>query len=96
MTCLDGVTVRLSGEHDLSTAPEVTDRINSALRTGARCVGIDLDQVTFLDAGFLGALVRGRNRCVAQGAQLVVSCSNDRLRRIFSLARLAHLLHDEP
>jgi anti-anti-sigma factor len=88
------VTIRLEGEHDISTAHEVDQRIDAALRAGAGCVRLDLDAVTFLDASVLGALVRGRSRCIAHGARFVVTCSNQRTRRVFAIARLAVLLHD--
>jgi anti-anti-sigma factor len=88
------VTVRLAGEHDVSTATEVTQRIDAALQTGATCVCVDLDAVTFLDASVLGALVRGRGRCAAHNARFVVTCSNQRTRRVFAIAKLAALLQD--
>jgi anti-anti-sigma factor len=90
------VTIRLSGEHDLSTAPEVNERIDAALQEGANGVYVNLDAVTFLDASLLGALVRGRNHCAAHETQFVVTCSNQRTRHVFAIARLADLLHDEP
>ena len=88
------VTIRLAGEHDVSTAPEMTQRIDAALRSGADVVCVNLDAVTFLDASVLGALVRGRSRCAAHDARFVVTCSNRRTRRVFSIAKLAALLHD--
>jgi anti-sigma B factor antagonist len=88
------VTIRLAGEHDVSTAPEMTQRIDEALRSGADRVCVNLDAVTFLDASVLGALVRGRSRCAAHDARFVVTCSNQRTRRVFAIAKLAALLHD--
>jgi anti-sigma B factor antagonist len=88
------VTIRLAGEHDIATAPDVTRRIDAALEAGVGCVRVDLDAVTFLDASFLGALVRGRRRCAAHDARLVVTCSNQRTRRVFAIAKLAALLDD--
>jgi len=88
------VTIRLAGEHDVSTTPEVTRRIDAALQTGASCVCVDLEAVTFLDASVLGALVRGRSRCAAHDARFVLTCSNQRTRRVFAIAKLAALLHD--
>jgi anti-anti-sigma factor len=88
------MTISFAGEHDVSTAPEVTQRIHAALQTGASCVCVNLDAVTFLDASVLGALVRGRSRCAAHGARFIVTCSNQRTRRVFAIAKLAALLHD--
>jgi anti-sigma B factor antagonist len=88
------VTIRLTGEHDVSTTPDMTRWIDAALQSGADCIWVNLDAVTFLDASVLGTLVRGRSRCVARDAQFVVTCSNQRLRRLFALTKLAALLHD--
>jgi anti-sigma B factor antagonist len=90
------VTIHLAGEHDVSTAPEMTQRIDAALQSGANCVCVNLDAVSFLDASVLGALVRGRSRCAAHDAKFVVTCSNQRTRRVFAIAKLAALLHDHP
>jgi anti-anti-sigma factor len=87
-------TIRLAGEHDIATAPDVSRRIDAALEAGVSCVRVDLDAVTFLDASLLGALVRGRRRCAAHDARLVVTCSNQLTRRVFAIAKLAALLHD--
>ena len=88
------VTIRLAGEHDVSTAPEITERIDAALRSGASWVCVNLNAVTFLDASVLGALVRGRSSCATLDARFVVTCSNQRTRRVFAMARLAALLDD--
>jgi anti-anti-sigma factor len=88
------VTISFAGEHDVSTAQEVTQHIHAALQTGASCVCVNLDAVTFLDASILGALLRGRSHCAAHGARFVVTCSNRRTRRVFAIAKLAALLHD--
>jgi anti-anti-sigma factor len=88
------VTIRLAGEHDVSTAPEITERIEAALQSGATCVCVNLEAVTFLDASVLGALVRGRSRCADHDARFVVTCSKQRTRRVFAIAKLAALLHD--
>jgi anti-anti-sigma factor len=88
------VTIPLAGDHDVSTAPEIAQRIDAALQSGANCVCVDLEAVTFLDASVLGALVGGRNRCAAHDARFVVTCSKQRTRRVFAIAKLAALLHD--
>ena len=88
------VTIRLAGEHDVSTAPEIAQRIEAALQSGATCVCVNLEAVTFLDASVLGALVRGRSRCADHDARFVVTCSKQRTRRVFAIAKLAALLHD--
>jgi anti-sigma B factor antagonist len=50
----------LSGEHDLSTAPELRARLHELGETSA--IIIDLDETTFVDSSILGVLVGGLRR----------------------------------
>ena len=50
----------MSGEHDLSTAPELRARLHELGETSA--VIIDLDETTFVDSSILGVLVGGLRR----------------------------------
>ena len=50
----------MSGEHDLSTAPELRARLHELGETSA--IIIDLDETTFVDSSILGVLVGGLRR----------------------------------
>ena len=50
----------MSGEHDLSTAPELRARLHDLGESSA--VIIDLDETTFVDSSILGVLVGGLRR----------------------------------
>jgi anti-sigma B factor antagonist len=50
----------MSGEHDLSTAPELRARLHELGETSALI--IDLDETTFVDSSILGVLVGGLRR----------------------------------
>jgi anti-sigma B factor antagonist len=79
----------LSGEHDLSTAPELRARLHELGESGA--VIIDLDATTFVDSSILGVLVgglrRARERDVPFGLVLG-SEAHPAIRRIFELTGL--------
>ena len=79
----------LSGEHDLSTAPELRARLHELGDTSA--VIIDLDETTFVDSSILGVLVgglrRARERDVPFGLVLGTS-AHPAISRIFELTGL--------
>ena len=51
----------ISGEHDLSTAPQLRRRIGGLLDERTPTV-IDLSPATFIDSSILGAILDGRRR----------------------------------
>lgn len=52
----ESITVRLIGDHDLSTAPELRALLGKAIADGPRIV-VDLGETTFLDSSILHALI---------------------------------------
>ena len=79
----------MSGEHDLSTAPELRARLHDLGEDSA--VIVDLDATTFVDSSILGVLVgglrRARERDVPFGLVLG-SDAHPAIRRIFELTGL--------
>ncbi|MFL5908378.1 MAG: STAS domain-containing protein [Solirubrobacterales bacterium] len=53
--------VIISGEHDLSTAPNLRRRLDALLEEGAPVI-VDLSPATFIDSSILGAILDGRRR----------------------------------
>ena len=51
----------ISGEHDLSTAPNLRRRIDGLLDEGVATV-LDLSPATFIDSSILGVILDGRRR----------------------------------
>jgi anti-anti-sigma factor len=49
--------VSVEGEHDLSTAEDLRDKLAAIFRTGTTVV-VDLSRVTFMDSSTLGVLVK--------------------------------------
>jgi anti-sigma B factor antagonist len=91
------VTISASGEIDHAAVPRLTQAINEWLAVpGITTLLIDLDDVTFLSAGALGALVAARNRSRLRGVQMRVRCTDPRLRRLFAITSLESMLLVEP
>jgi anti-sigma B factor antagonist len=53
--------VTISGEHDLSTAPNLRRRLDSLLDEGTATV-VDLSPATFIDSSILGVILDSRRR----------------------------------
>ena len=92
---VDGsVCVRLQGELDLATAPDLwraCEVLDGRLEPGVS-VFVDLAELHFLDAAGLGTLVRLRNRVQAAGGHLSVLDPSPPVRRVFEHARLQGLV----
>lgn len=88
--------VRADGELDVSTAPELRQTITTALDEGDGKVVIDLTAVTFMDSTTLGVLIGAHNRVREIGGALGLVCSDERVRRVFSITGLDKVftLHD--
>jgi len=51
--------VRVGGEHDLSTVPELRRTVDEIFETGT-CLVVDLSSATFIDSSILGELIRAK------------------------------------
>lgn len=50
-------TLRVCGEIDLASSPQLRRELNSLLDDGVKRIALDLDEVTFIDSSGLGVLV---------------------------------------
>jgi anti-anti-sigma factor len=89
----DTVIIAPRGEIDCSNVSQLVTAISHAIARDVAEVTVILDSVTFLDAAALGALVAGRQRCVAQGTTFTASCTIEKTRRLFEIAGLDFLLN---
>jgi anti-sigma B factor antagonist len=79
----------ISGEHDLSTAPNLRRRLDSLLDEGAITV-IDLSPATFIDSSILGVILDGRRRAADRDVGFAVVHSNgaDAVERVLEVTGL--------
>jgi anti-sigma B factor antagonist len=85
-----GLTVlTISGEHDLSTAPNLRRRLDSLLDEGTPTV-IDLSQATFIDSSILGVILEGRRRAADADVGFAVVHANgaDAVDRVLEVTGL--------
>ncbi|MER5338169.1 STAS domain-containing protein [Micromonospora sp. NPDC002717] len=91
-----GACLRLAGELDLSTAPELNAAIDRLVDGGERHLLVDLTELVFCDSTGIAAFVRGDNRVAADGGWLRVTGASGRVDRVLQVTGLADVLRYEP
>jgi anti-sigma B factor antagonist len=90
-----GLTVvTISGEHDLSTAAELRQRIDHVIEAGDSVV-IDLSPATFVDSSVLGVILDARRRAQEAGLGFAVaqeSNGNEAVARVLEITGLRNEL----
>jgi len=84
------VEIRLAGELDLATVPQLRQVLDAHARSGQTMV-IDLHELEFIDSMGLAALVRARHRAIARGAKLELVAAPESVMKVFTLTRLDQL-----
>jgi anti-sigma B factor antagonist len=85
-----GLTVlAIAGEHDLSTAPVLRQRLDGLIADGVPIV-VDLSPATFVDSSILGVILDARRRAEAEGLGFAVSHANgaDPVGRVLDITGL--------
>ncbi|HET8673019.1 MAG TPA: STAS domain-containing protein [Thermoleophilaceae bacterium] len=81
-----GVTrVRICGEADIRTAPEIQERLGELAREPRERLLIDLSEATFLDSTALAVLLETDRRLRARRGRLAVLCPDPAMRELFVL-----------
>ncbi len=86
----DGIrafTVR--GELDMSTAPELEQKLDEALSDSSASIMLDLSECEFIDSTGIALIVRTWQRLDANGSsesgRLVLCCINHQVRRLLKI-----------
>jgi anti-anti-sigma factor len=83
----------LRGEHDLNTAPEISDKLTAA--SAHRNVLVDLSRCTFIDSTVISALLRASNSMHSGDCLLSLVIPNDRhhaILRVFEIMSIERAL----
>lgn len=81
--------IRISGDVDIATAPELSDHVRKLLRDPGLCsLRLDVRDVTFIDSTGLGALVAARNASEARGVRLELLSPSEPVLRLLRLTSL--------
>src|SRR5262245_41164839 len=65
----------MSGEHDLSTAPDLRDKLAGAI-AGREAIVVDLSTAEFIDSSILGALLDARHEAHEGGLGFAVALTD--------------------
>jgi anti-sigma B factor antagonist len=84
----DCAVLRVAGEVDVYTAPQLRERMTRLVDDGARHIIADLRGVTFLDSTGLGALVGSLKRLRTREGSLKLVITADRILRVFRITGL--------
>ena len=87
----DCAVLRIAGEVDLYSAPQLRERVIQLLADGIRYIVADLREVDFLDSTGLGALVGSLKRLREQDGSLNLVTSTGRIPQLFRLTGLVRV-----
>lgn len=91
----DRTVVWLSGEHDVSTVPALSDTIARAIALDGADLVIDLSGVDFIGAATVSVIIRAHGFLKLRSRSLVLRSPSPSAKRVIELCGLAELL-DRP
>jgi len=80
--------LRIGGEVDLYTAPQVKEKILGLVDAGVRRLVVDLSHTEYLDSTALGVLVGALKRLREQDGDLRLVGPRPRIRKLLEITRL--------
>jgi anti-sigma B factor antagonist len=83
--------LRVEGEVDMLTSPQLRTAVLDAVTAGPGAVVLDLDGVTFLGTSGLAVLVEARQAAQTEGVALRLACRERRVLRPLTIAGLVPL-----
>ena len=83
--------VRLLGELDMSTAPQLRDELLRLASDGAREVTVDLSELQFMDSTGLSVLITGLKRLRERGGDLALRSPTPSTRRVLEITGLTEV-----
>ena len=83
--------VRLLGELDMATAPQLRDELLRLATNGATQVTVDLSQLGFVDSTGLSVLITGLKRLREKGGDLALRAPQPGTRRVLEITGLTEV-----
>ncbi len=80
--------MNVRGEIHVSTAPEFSQRLTTAIEAGKTAIVLDLSGVEFIDSTGLSVLLNGLRRVNQLHGRMALVCANPTVLRLFQITRL--------
>ncbi|SCL17496.1 STAS domain-containing protein [Micromonospora inyonensis] len=87
-----GTVVEVAGDLDMSTTPQLRDRLSEVVEGGARVVVVDLADVGFMDSSGLGALVVTYKELRERDGWLGLAGVRPPVRKVFSVTSVDRVI----
>ena len=87
-----GLVLAVSGELDLATAPDLRERLGTAIDCGMTRIVVDLQDVTFMDSIGLAAILHARSRLRAVGRLALVVAPDSYAQLVLEIAGMPRAL----
>lgn len=84
--------IRLSGECDISTVPELEAHVGKQLQWGRNQLVFDLSEATFVDSSILRILLGAHRQASAAGGEVVLLCGPGFVRRLLFLLEIDRIV----
>jgi stage II sporulation protein AA (anti-sigma F factor antagonist) len=84
--------VAVSGELDITTAPQLVDAVAVLSPPATTAVAIDLSALTFIDSSGINALRTAVRAAGSRGAGAIVASPSPRVLRVLELVRIAEIV----
>jgi anti-sigma B factor antagonist len=88
------VTIVLSGDLDLATAPILSEKLAPFEGNGVSTIILDLQDLTFIDSTGMHTFLEARNRAMSNGQRLLVRGASSTAQRYINIVGLQFLLDD--
>ncbi len=88
----DHAVIAVSGELDMSTAPDLSDALADVVDRHPRDLTVDLADLAFIDSTGLTVLVRASKQLRDHDATLRLASPTPSVRRVLEIVGLDHLL----
>ena len=88
------VTIALSGDLDLATAPILSETLSPFEGNGVSTIILDLQDLTFIDSTGMHAFLEARNRGMSNGQRLLLRGASPTAQRYIEIVGLQFLLDD--
>ncbi|URA10950.1 STAS domain-containing protein [Thermospira aquatica] len=76
------VVLKISGEMDAHTAPQMDKALKEAIAQGNKIV-LDVSQMTYVATAALGVLIANNNVVKTKGGKIVIAGMLDKIRKVF-------------